>query len=576
MIPLLLDCTMRDGGYTNNWNFSKEFAINYYNYLNDTGFDYVELGFLNKLNNYRNNDCGNWRSIQDLSFIEKKNTKISVMIDYSNRDLSLIPLKNNTIIDMIRVAFHKHDLEKAILFCHQIKQLGYIVSANAMATFNYTEQELIQLCQLCCQYKIDYLYIADSYGCLLPKDIQKIQNTILNNLPQNNCKIGIHLHNNRQNAFTNALYCLDNCFNIIDTTVLGMGRGAGNLCSELLISHLINSEKNLNSEKKYKLLPLLQFAQQFVQPILGNTLWGYNLGYLVSSHFECHPNYISFLFDNEITDITQIWKIIEKIHYNNKHQLFDKKYIENLINKKICICIPARYNSSRLPGKLLYKFGKYTTLELTYLAVKKCQYVTDIYILTDSLEIKNHMKKYNTNIILTNECQNGTERISKYLHLIPSKYNIIVNIQADEPFIDSRNIDYAIEHYNEQAFYTTLHQQIFDHKYLQSTSCVKVMVNKLNEVMLYSRNIIPWNKNNNIRYKKYYSFTGIYVFNRQLLEKYHQLDNTESQLEEDIEQLKILDHGYKIKSYEAPYFNEISLNDKNDYQYLLSKYINLI
>jgi 3-deoxy-manno-octulosonate cytidylyltransferase (CMP-KDO synthetase) len=242
---------------------------------------------------------------------------------------------------------------------------------------------------------------------------------------------------------------------------------------------------------------------------------------------------------------------------------------------KVCVCIPARYNSQRLPGKLMYKFNNdLTTIELTYLQVKKCNYVNDIYILTDHIIIYDYMKnKYNANIILTSNCINGTERISKYLHMIPDEYNIIVNIQADEPFIDYRNIDFAISKFSNDSYYTTLHQKIDDLEYLKSTSCVKVMVNKNNDVLLYSRNIIPWNKdgkiNNNINY---YGFTGIYVFNRELLKNYHIMDNTPYQLEEDIEQLRILENGYKIKSYECPYYNEISLNDENDYKYLLNKY----
>jgi 3-deoxy-manno-octulosonate cytidylyltransferase (CMP-KDO synthetase) len=222
----------------------------------------------------------------------------------------------------------------------------------------------------------------------------------------------------------------------------------------------------------------------------------------------------------------------------------------------------------------MYKFNDYTTIELTYLAVKKCKHIHDIYILTDSEIISSYMKdKYNVNIIMTDYCNNGTERISKYLHLIPEEYNIIVNIQADEPFINYKNIDYVITKYQENAYYTTLHQKIDDYNYLKSTSCVKVMVNKNNDVLLYSRNIIPWNKNNYINKNiNYYGFTGIYVFNRILLKNYCQMKDTPYQCEEDIEQLKILENGYKIKSFECPYYNEISLNDENDYQYLFNKY----
>ena len=252
---------------------------------------------------------------------------------------------------------------------------------------------------------------------------------------------------------------------------------------------------------------------------------------------------------------------------------------------KICFCIPARYNSTRLPGKLLYKFGDLSCIERTYLQCQKSKYFNNnIYILTDNEKIHNVMKKYTDLIIFTNvEYQNGTERISKNLNLIPEKYSYIVNIQADEPFIEPGNIDFAIEkhiEYMEQnqldkkMYYTTLHEVSNDYKYIKDTSSVKVVTDINNNVILYSRNIIPYNKedkiNKNIKYKL---FTGIYVFNRNLLKNYHILPNTPLQQEEDVEQLKIIENGFIIKSYFTKIYNEISLNTQNDYNYLVNKYI---
>ena len=182
-------------------------------------------------------------------------------------------------------------------------------------------------------------------------------------------------------------------------------------------------------------------------------------------------------------------------------------------------------------------------------------------------------------IVINIDCKNGTERISKYLNLIHEKYDLIVNIQADEPFIDEKNIDYAIEKHienkdNKNIFYTTLHQKIDDNNYLNSPSCICVQFNNKNEVMTYSRSILPGNKDNvgDVNKINYFGFTGIYVFNRNLLEIYHELEDTYYQKIEDIEQMKILENNFIVKTYECPYFNEISLNDKYDYEFLLKKY----
>lgn len=245
----------------------------------------------------------------------------------------------------------------------------------------------------------------------------------------------------------------------------------------------------------------------------------------------------------------------------------------------ICFCIPARYESSRLPHKLLLTFNDKTCIEKTYLQVSKSKYFNNnIYLLTDSKKIENVMKPYNCNTILTTkECVNGTDRISKHLDYIPDRYNIIVNIQADEPFISTSNIDYAIEKHlsnnTNDIFYTTLHEENNTIEYLNSTASLKVVLSNNNNVLYYSRNIIPWNKGNQLHKDYIYkTFTGIYVFNRDKLALFKDMKNTDLQLHEDCEQLKILENGYVIKSFPTIDYNEISLNTIDDYKFLLNKY----
>jgi 3-deoxy-manno-octulosonate cytidylyltransferase (CMP-KDO synthetase) len=254
--------------------------------------------------------------------------------------------------------------------------------------------------------------------------------------------------------------------------------------------------------------------------------------------------------------------------------------------KNVCICVPARYNSSRLSGKLMLELGGKTCLQRTIEQILPLK--IPIYILTDHLIIYDHVTSVFGNTInvikTTNHCLNGTERISKHLHLIPSHYDVIINVQADEPFINSKNVAFALHKYLEiyenipKLFYVTLHEVLnpsnkVDLKYLNSTSCLKVTTTSSGKVLTYSRNIIPWNKkghvNNDIDYK---IFTGIYIFNRDLLNLYHDISNTYQQLEEDVEQLKILENDYLIYSFPTLEFNEISLNDQEDFNYLCEKY----
>lgn len=244
-----------------------------------------------------------------------------------------------------------------------------------------------------------------------------------------------------------------------------------------------------------------------------------------------------------------------------------------------CFCIPARFESSRLKRKLLLDLFGETCIRRTIQQVKKSKYFNNnIYVLTDSNDIMENIKDLECHAFLTSEnYKNGSERISKNLNFIDSKYKYIVNIQADEPYISPKNIDFSIEQHlnnnSDDLFYTTLHEETNDVEYLKSTASLKMVTDRNNNVLYYSRNIIPWNKKGElIKNFVYKTFTGIYVFNRHMLLKYGNMEDTELQKMEDCEQLKILEYGYKIKSYPTIEYNEISLNTMEDYEYLLEKF----
>lgn len=245
----------------------------------------------------------------------------------------------------------------------------------------------------------------------------------------------------------------------------------------------------------------------------------------------------------------------------------------------VCFCVPARINSTRLPGKLLLPIQGKSCIQHTISNIQNSKYFNDnIIVLTDDEKIKNELNNYPCKVILTTEeYKNGTERISKNLDKINEKYNIIINVQADEPFISSKNIDFCIEKHYENfksdIFYTTLHEESNTREYLESTASLKMLTDNSNNVLYYSRNLIPYNKKGDINKDYVYkTFTGIYVFNRKMLELFPILQNGELQLEEDCEQLKILESGYKIKSFPTVEYNEISLNTMEDYNYLKKKY----
>ena len=328
----ILDCTLRDGGYINNWRFNEEF-INNYNKVINNHTDYVELGFINKTDNYKNKIVGKSRvlNIEEIDYFSKYNFKKVVMADFS--DINLDILKKNVNIDLVRVAFHKKDMKNALETCKQIKELGYKVSVNAMAVTNYNNEELDYLLSFINNSNLDVLYIADSYGSLHQNDI-KDYFELLDSKLYNKCIIGFHLHNNMNTAYSNYEY-LKNISNnttreiIVDSTMFGMGRGAGNLQTELVI---LNEKKDIKFEN---IINILMFIQNYIKPIykINYNNWGYDLDYLLSGYFKMHPNYIVKMRELNIS-MKNIFFLIEKmIEKKIEYNYFDKNVINILVEE---------------------------------------------------------------------------------------------------------------------------------------------------------------------------------------------------------------------------------------------------
>lgn len=252
----------------------------------------------------------------------------------------------------------------------------------------------------------------------------------------------------------------------------------------------------------------------------------------------------------------------------------------SLQQNRICALIPARYQSSRLPGKPLLEIGGKTIIERTYSQTVKSKFINEVYVVSDDDRIINHIESIGGKCIkIDSECLNGTERICKSLPLLESNYDIIVNVQGDEPFIDPDNIDYAISKYlenesDDNMVCTTIHTKLEDVNEINSRTIGKMVMDKYNNVMYCSRAVIPHTKNGNLDVNNVYNgHIGIFIFRRSYLPLYMMDKNTPAQLSEDIEWLKIMEHGYKIKSYPVSSY-EIGINTMEDFNYLSKKYTN--
>lgn len=328
MIIKALDCTLRDGGYVNLWNFGAENISKIVNNLTESRVEFIELGFLKPCQYDINKTLFN--SVDDFDkFIPQSRSGKTLylgMITFGQYDLSLIPERKNTNVDGFRIIFKKPQWKEALEYCKKVKKKGYKIFINPMHTYNYSDRELLDLVDGINEVMPYGMSIVDTMGIMKSQQLLHIFSLIDSNL---NSKIGIcfHSHNNLQLSFSNAQALLASNTKrelIIDASVRGMGRGAGNLCTELLLQYL-----NDNFDKKYNLIPILKIIDEQIDKIYATNPWGYNVPYYLAASMKCHPNYASFLTDKASISVESMSEILALIPENKKSN-YDEKLIQEL------------------------------------------------------------------------------------------------------------------------------------------------------------------------------------------------------------------------------------------------------
>jgi len=280
----IVDCTIRDGGLVNNWDFSVEFVQQLYAGLNEAGVDYMEIGYKNSPKLLKGADqAGPWRFLDDDFLKEviphKGKTKLSALVDIGRVDEDDILPREESLLDLIRVACYIKDVDKALALVQTFHDRGYETTLNIMALSNVMENELLEAFELIKESVVDVVYIVDSYGSLDHKDIEYLVNKFKTHLP--NKRLGVHTHNNMQLAFSNTLVAADLGVELLDASVYGMGRAAGNCPTELLVTHLKGT--------KYELRPVLDIIERFMIPLRQKEEWGYIIPYMITGTLDEHP-----------------------------------------------------------------------------------------------------------------------------------------------------------------------------------------------------------------------------------------------------------------------------------------------
>lgn len=324
----ILDCTIRDGGYINNWGFEKSQVREIYRALSKSGVDIIEIGYRGTEKYFDPGKYGIWRftSEEDLNEVTDgiEGSKISVMGDYGKIELNDFPNKDDSKVDMIRIAAHKNKIHDCLGFLSKIKSKGYISSLQAMGFTGYSLRERDELRKAIERSDVDYFYIADSYGSIFPDQIESLFEPFLNIEGLN---VGFHPHNSLQMAFANTLEAMRIGVDIVDGSIYGMGRGAGNLPIETLIAYM-----QMNSHDRYNVIPVLSVLDKYFIELQKKKPWGYQLPYMVSGIFKCHPYYAKDLIERREYTIEDIWKVMEVIQEMNPIG-FDRSLIESLIER---------------------------------------------------------------------------------------------------------------------------------------------------------------------------------------------------------------------------------------------------
>jgi 4-hydroxy 2-oxovalerate aldolase len=283
----VLDCTIRDGGLMNNHKFDDQVVKAVYTACVEAGIDYMELGYKASRKVIVPGEHGVWKYCleDDLRRIVGDNPtslKLTVMADAERTDYheDILP-KTQSVIDMVRVATYIHQIPTALEMVKDALDKGYETTVNLMAVSTVPEYELNEGLELLACSETKAVYVVDSFGTLYSEQVQHLVRKYLSYCKAAGKEVGMHAHNNLQLGFANTIDAIVLGANMLDATMAGLGRGAGNCPMELLIGFLHNP--------KYNLLPVLRCVQDTIEPLRSKLMWGFDLPYMLTGFLNQHP-----------------------------------------------------------------------------------------------------------------------------------------------------------------------------------------------------------------------------------------------------------------------------------------------
>ena len=301
----VLDCTIRDGGLMNDHKFDDEIVKGVYDACVEAGIDYMELGYKNSKKLFAPAENGAWKYCDedDMRRIVGENEtelKLTAMADAEKSDYKedILP-KSESVLDMIRVATYIHQIPTALDMIKDAHDKGYDACVNLMAVSTCPESELDEGLELLVKSEISAIYVVDSFGHLYSEQVAELMKKYLDFARTEGKQVGMHAHNNQQLGFANTIESIILGASMLDATMAGLGRGAGNCPIELLISFLHNP--------KFHVRPILKCIQDHIEPMRAKLGWGFDLSYMITGVLNQHPRSAMAFNDQKNKDIVKFF-----------------------------------------------------------------------------------------------------------------------------------------------------------------------------------------------------------------------------------------------------------------------------
>ncbi len=327
----ILDCTLRDGGYINNWNWGYQTTGNIIRSLVKAKIDIVEVGFLRNTESY-NPDITVCNTIEELNCLvpaHTGHTMFSAMAMRSNYDINKLTPYSGNGIEMIRITAHDYDIAEGFAFAREVKERGYKLSINPINIMGYSDREIIWIIEQVNSIQPYQFSVVDTFGSMKRKDLLRIVSAVDHNLDPN-IRLALHLHENMSLSYSLAQDFIEFHLNrpvTVDASLMGIGRTPGNLPVELIADYL-----NDNEGKSYDIDYLMDAIDDYITPMRGESKWGYSPSYFLSARFNLHRNYAEYyLKKGDLThrDINHILAGFDR----SKCTAFDSEYADRLYDQ---------------------------------------------------------------------------------------------------------------------------------------------------------------------------------------------------------------------------------------------------